>query len=373
MIPLQNRLLFIDNIRWVLIVDVICHHAAVTYSHVGGWYYLDPAKPGLATTLFLASFETFNQAFFMGFLFLIAGYFVPRAFDTKGFSRFVRDRAFRLGVPSLFFMLVIDPLTVYWLLSEGNLLTGYPRFLTSGGVLYATGPMWFAVALLIFCTVYAVIRLIDRSPAAKPPLPGHKAVAGLFLLMGACSFLVRIVQPIGTAVFNMQLCYFSQYILLFAVGIFAYHGNWLQKIPYAFGIFWLRLAVGLGIPAWLLIIGMSGALGGNSKSILGGLTWQSAALSFWESFFCLGLCLGLTVIFREKFNNQGPFAKWMSGNSFSAYLFHTPLLIGVTLGLKNIQAPPLLKFAIAAALAVPVTFIVSGFLRPRIPVLRRAL
>ena len=32
---------FVDNIRWALIVLVICHHAAVTYSHVGGWYYLD--------------------------------------------------------------------------------------------------------------------------------------------------------------------------------------------------------------------------------------------------------------------------------------------------------------------------------------------
>lgn len=92
-----------------MIVLVISHHAAVTYSHVGGWYYMDPGKPSLVTGLLLATFETFNQAYFMGFLFLIAGYFVPRAYDSKGPRRFLRDRVLRLGVPSLLFMLVIHP------------------------------------------------------------------------------------------------------------------------------------------------------------------------------------------------------------------------------------------------------------------------
>ena len=31
--------------------------------------------------------------------------------------------------------------------------------------------------------------------------------------------MVRIVQPMGTNILNMQLCYFSQYILLFGVGL----------------------------------------------------------------------------------------------------------------------------------------------------------
>ncbi|HEX4773016.1 MAG TPA: hypothetical protein VH351_19440 [Bryobacteraceae bacterium] len=49
---------------------------------------MDPAKPSLVTGLLLATFETFNQAYFMGFLFLIAGYFVPRAYDSKRGGRF---------------------------------------------------------------------------------------------------------------------------------------------------------------------------------------------------------------------------------------------------------------------------------------------
>jgi peptidoglycan/LPS O-acetylase OafA/YrhL len=378
----ETRLLFIDNIRWMLIVLVICHHAAVTYSHLGGWYYLDGAKPGLVPTFLFATFLTFNQAYFMGFLFLIAGYFVPRAFDTKGAGRFLRDRAARLGLPSLFFMLVIHPFTVYWLLRAfddpgiPSLREAYGRFLLSGKVLSSTGPMWFAVALLIFCVVYAAWRMLrPANPSGKQriALPGHGSVIGLIIVMGTSTFLVRITQPIGVNILNMQLCFFAQYILLFVVGIFAYRGNWLQRISRRFGMIWLTLALTAGVAGWFVLILTSGALQGNSKSLLGGLQWQSAAFSFWESFFCLGICLGLTVLFRERFNFQGKFSQWMSRNSFAAYLFHTPLLVAVTLALKRLTAPLGVKFLLASFLAVPITFIVSAFLRPKIPVLRAVL
>ncbi len=380
-----TRLLFVDNIRWVLIVLVICHHAAVTYSHVGSWYYLDGPKPPLVTGFLLGTFETFNQAYFMGFLFLIAGYFVPGAYDAKGAGRFLRDRAIRLGIPSAFFMLVIDPVIVYWLLrnfyepSRPSLTSVYGRFLSSGGFLGASGPMWFAVALLIFCTVYAGVRIFspgtpsDRDQAKWTSLPGHIAVIALILVMGTCTFLVRIFQPIGANVLNMQLCFFSQYILLFIVGILAYRGNWLLRISHSFGRFWMRLALTVGNAALFVVAAASGASKGDSSNLVGGFHWQSAAFSFWEAFFCLGICLGLTVLFRDRFNSQGPFSRWMSRNSFSAYLFHTPLLIAVTLGLRNISAPPMAKFVIASLLAVPITFLLSAFLRDRIPGLRRLL
>jgi glucan biosynthesis protein C len=380
-----SRLLFVDNIRWVLIVLVICHHAAVTYSHVGGWYYLDGPKPPLLTGSLLALFETFNQAYFMGILFLIAGYFVPAAFDSKGFSRFLRDRAVRLGIPTLFFMLVIHPFTVYWLLRNFDnhsippLTRAYSPFLSSGKVFSASGPMWFAAALLIFCIVYGLVRglvrLIPQRPAVHetPSLPGHKAIIGLILLMGGCSFLVRITQPVGVSILNMQPCYFSQYILLFVVGVLAYRGNWLLQIPHSLGIFWLKLALSVGVATLPIIIETSGALRGDTQRLLGGFHWQSAAFCFWEAFFCLGMCLGLIVVFRERFNSHSRFSRWMARNSFSAYLFHTPLLVAVTLFLRQLPAPAAVEFFAACLIAVPVTFAVSGFLRSQIPGLRRLL
>src|SRR5260221_11004239 len=51
----------------------------------------------------------------MAVLFFIAGYFSAAAYDRKTFSQFVRDRVFRLGLPTLLYMLVIGPLTQYYL------------------------------------------------------------------------------------------------------------------------------------------------------------------------------------------------------------------------------------------------------------------
>jgi glucans biosynthesis protein C len=111
-----HRLAFIDNIRWVLILIVICYHAAVTYSHVGGWYYLDGPEPPLSVKLPFIALETYDQAYFMGFLFLPCRVFCAARLRRKGLGRFLRDRAIRLGIPSLLFMLIIHPVTVNWLL-----------------------------------------------------------------------------------------------------------------------------------------------------------------------------------------------------------------------------------------------------------------
>src|ERR1051325_6128284 len=114
----QPRLEFIDNLRWVMIVLVVSMYAAVTYSHVGSWYFMEDPKPGPGMTGLFATYQAFLQAFFMGLLFFIAGYSVPDAFDRKVFKKFVRDRFVRLGIPSLVFMLLVQPITVYWLLRD---------------------------------------------------------------------------------------------------------------------------------------------------------------------------------------------------------------------------------------------------------------
>lgn len=164
------RLQFIDNIRWAMIVLVIFHHSAVTYSHVGSWFYNEVPTPGLLPRVLMATFLAFNQAYFMGLLFLIAGYFAAPSLDRKGSAAFIRDRLVRLGIPSLLFMLVIYPLIVYWMLrdfyepSRPAVWEVYPSFIASGKVLSASGPMWFALALLIFCITYGLFR---ASPAAR--------------------------------------------------------------------------------------------------------------------------------------------------------------------------------------------------------------
>jgi glucans biosynthesis protein C len=128
------------------------------------------------------------------------------------------------------------------------------------------------------------------------------------------------------------------------------------------------------VPMWGAVILSSGVLHGEPPAkILGGMHWQSALNCLWESFFCMGLSLGVLVLFRDKWNVQGNFSRLMTRNAFAAYLFHPFLLIAVTLALRPFAAPPLIKFAVAGLLAAAITFLACEFIFRRIPLLKRIL
>ncbi len=102
-----SRLLFVDNIRWSMIILVLSMHACDTYSPFGNWYYVD-RQQGLGTALFFGVYQSFLQAFFMAALFFIAGYFSAAAYDRKGFASFVRAAALALALSvPLFAALVV--------------------------------------------------------------------------------------------------------------------------------------------------------------------------------------------------------------------------------------------------------------------------
>lgn len=379
-------MLYIDNIRWLMIVFVVMIHAAVTYSGLGSWYYKEPSNLDIASFAIFGIYQSFTQAYSMGLLFFLAGYFVPGAFDKKGFGKFVIDRIVRLGIPTLIYMLFINTLIDYYILAFkwGTLQPGqaFRDYILSFDFLSGSGPMWFALALLIFTVAYAFIRLLMHSPdnpnekkngVVDGKLPGHMDVIGLGLLISICAFSIRLVQPIGTSVMNMQLCYFSQYVILFIVGIIAYRNNWLSRIPYSFGIAWFKICLIGGSIFWMAIIILGGGLSGDFTRYSGGLYWQSAAYALWESFFCVGICLGIIVIFRERFNKQGKFARFMSENYFSVYLFHAPILILTALAFRDYPWHPLAKFLIVSAIAVPICFLASHLVLRRVPLLKKVL
>ena len=82
--PAAARLVFIDNIRWVMIFFVFSMHVAVTYSGNGGWYYKEHGQVSKPELFIFVTYQAFLQSFFMGLLVFVAGYFVPGAYDKKG-------------------------------------------------------------------------------------------------------------------------------------------------------------------------------------------------------------------------------------------------------------------------------------------------
>jgi glucan biosynthesis protein C len=99
----QSRLIFVDHLRAALIILVVLHHLDVIYAANIGFYYIEPAYADVLALIVLVIFQLINQAYFMGFFFLISGYFTPSSLERKGLRVFLEDRLIRLGIPLLVF------------------------------------------------------------------------------------------------------------------------------------------------------------------------------------------------------------------------------------------------------------------------------
>lgn len=377
-----TRLLFIDNIRWTMIILVVSMHAADTYSPLGNWYFVDRKPLATGSLLFFAAWQTYLQSFFMGLFFFIAGFFVPRSFDRKGPAQFLRDRAFRLGLPVLFYMFLLGPITEYFVAQSWtstrptSFANEWLKHIRDGQFLQENGPLWFCLALLIFSVGYAIWRSSNTvrsqlASARQGMVPGTVALIGFGLIMAVLTFLVRAAHP-GSP-FNLPLRDFAQYILLFSVGILAFRRNWLPELSYASGMRWLTVALSFGFAAWLTLLLAGGALRGKASTFSGGWHWQSAAFASWESLTCVALCYGLLVLFRDKCNKQGPLARFLSQNAFSVYVFHPPILIVAARLLHGLMWQPVLNFLVLTSIAVGASFVLSAAVFRRVPLLRRIL
>src|ERR1700734_3007689 len=108
---MPRRDFYIDNLRSAMTALVILHHTAITYGAIGGWFWGEVQPSRSPSSILLILFCSTNQAYFMGFFFLLAGYFSPASLERKGYARFIADRFLRLGLPLLAFGLLLGPLT----------------------------------------------------------------------------------------------------------------------------------------------------------------------------------------------------------------------------------------------------------------------
>jgi len=157
-----------------MIALVVSMHAAVTYSHLGSWLFYGRPKTGNRSDGGFRLLSGLPSSVFHGLLFLIAGYFVPGAFDRKGFPLL---SATAQCASDAFALLHVGHSADngYWLFarfadhSRPALSQAYLPYLSSGRFLGGSGPMWFALALLCSARIYGLARLVsDRALRMSP-------------------------------------------------------------------------------------------------------------------------------------------------------------------------------------------------------------
>jgi peptidoglycan/LPS O-acetylase OafA/YrhL len=356
---------------------VVVFHAAITYGASGGWFYYEIKPSATISSLLMTMFCGTNQAYFMGFFFLLAGYFTPGSLERKGYARFIGDRFLRLGLPLLTFGLLLGPLTV----AEVHFTQGRGFWAAFAGLWqdrdFINGPMWFTQALLIFSLGYCAWRALFGAPAAATertpkPVPSY----GWWLLgavaVGAVALAIRQVVPAGKNIIGLQLGYFSSYVFLFAVGIAAWRSDWLRQLQWKNAKPWIwTLAV-----AWPLMplgIVVAHAMYGVGKAnFSGGHTWPAILYAFWEPFVAWGLIAIWLLVFRARMNQPSAWWAWLNRRAYAVYIIHPVVLVGVALLLRGWVAPALVKWGVVGTLAVIACWLVADPL-VRLPGVRRVV
>jgi glucan biosynthesis protein C len=381
----RTRLLYIDNVRTALITLVVLGHVAITYSTEGDWYYHEAGEESAVAPILIMPLLAIGAAFLLGLFFMIAGFFTPRAYDRKGAGPFIVDRFKRLGLPLLFYEVIIRPPINYAVdVHEGyrgslwQWLTRFVQNLRS----FADGPVWFLEVLLIFSILYALGRLATKSASARAErdapgdstMPGNGAIALFALAVGVVTFVVRIWAHVNDYLepWHLEPAHLTQYIAMFAVGIVAYRRDWLVRFSDAQARTWRWIVLVFVLLLPLLVVAAGALTGELDERGSGGLNWLSLGYSVWEGFMCVAMSITVLAWFRKRFDHQGRLAKAMSETCFAVYVLHPIVIVPLALALSGIRLNLGLKFVLVAPVAVALCYLIAYYLR-KLPLLKSVL
>lgn len=340
-----ERLIYIDLIKVFLTCMVVIHHAGQAYGNTGGvWIISEKHQIDFLPTLFFL-----NAAYMMGFYFFISGYFIYFSLKQKSKIKLIRERLIKLGLPLLFFMLIIfTPL--HFILSDGK--TNYVRFafdLYFNQPPLSLGHLWFVASLLVYFFIYLLLNKLEIKGNDKGPFKDWYPLIYMAFLI-PINIFIRKYYPIDKWVtwgIPIEIAHLPQYFSLFLLGITFNKYKWLENIKTYTGLIYFGFAIILFVTK------------NYAYSVLPKL-WVE---SFIESFLCVGICLGLLVVFKKYFNKMNTFTKIVSDNSYGIYLFHLLIVIGLQLFFRDYNINTNVKFVLVSILGIVISCTVSHFLR----------
>ena len=363
----------LDALRASVTLLVLFHHAAITYGASGDWYYTEVRTGHDLPNLLLSLFTGFNQAFFMGLFFLLAGYFTPGAVERHGPAAYMRERALRLGLPLIVYFLLLSPGTMALAATARgrNFFNALVYNWTHGRM--EPGPLWFCEALLIFAGLYLAVRILAPGLArfASLPFPFNAALALTALGTGAAAFLLRLVWPTGTTLLHLQLGYFASYVVLFAAGCLAAPWPGLDEAPAKQRRLWIAIAcITFPLMPIAFVLGEHFAWLAGSQS--GGWNVQAAVYAFWEPFLAWGVIMGLLHLFTRRLEAPGRVWRSLSRRAYAIYIIHPPVLVALALAWRSVAAPSALKFLVTATATCLACYLLAGLML-KAPAARRVL
>jgi fucose 4-O-acetylase-like acetyltransferase len=379
---MKEREYWIDYLRSLIILTVVIHHAALsytTYAHFDKEAYILSTHPMVDVHRWIGfdGIVYFNDIFFMSLMFLISGLFVISSLKRKGARLFINERFRRLFVPFIFGVTLIALLAYYpsyiYSHDDRNIFKYITDFFSIE--YWPPGPAWFLWVLFIFNLLFVWIypsinSFLERtgeyllSLINKPFL----LVVGWFLLTWMLYVPMRLLfgsegwASLGP--FDFQTSRFFLYLGYFILGTI------VGTIPFEKGLLsdqspfmknW-RLFIVLSLATFCLLLLIDTPLKRLVQA--GSISGFSSSLVYCSVFVasCIFSCAAYLTTAKALIRRRMIFWDIITTNSFTIYLIHYVFIIWGQYLLLNLALPAIIKFFIVALCAICFSLLISHYL-----------
>jgi Acyltransferase family len=389
----------LDRARTFITLLVLANHSVVAYTAFGRFYpnhYLWSTAPIVDNQRWggFNILTLFNDAFFMSLMFLLSGLFVWPSLKRKGVGNFLRDRAFRLGLPYLALIFVLMPIAYYASFKLSSAKLGFFDFWLGNfrqGIWF-DGPGWFiwfllfldllAIPLLYFAPglIDAINRLSQKSfqrPALFASVLAVAAIIGYVPML----FEVGAVRWFNWGPLQVQL----SRVVLYGVFFFAGMGIGAANIDQG-----LLARSGALAHRWLVWV-IAAAVSFGALTLL--VNFRRMKLSnlagappfWWQSSYgvvyavaCVMICLALLALFLRFGQSENSIFDPLRDDAYGIYAVHYIAVLWLQYALLNVSFAPvmqlsaIIKAIIVFILTLASSWAVTALLR-KIPGAKRVL
>jgi peptidoglycan/LPS O-acetylase OafA/YrhL len=381
----RGRIAALDRARTFITLLVLLHHSVVNYTYFGSgdkmrWLGFDLVV-------------LFNDSFFMACMFFISGLFVRDSLVRRRPSSFLRNRAWRLGVPYLISIFVLMPIAYYPTFlryhlpgtTDFNFLHFWWHTLTIGP--WPSGPAWFLWVLLAFDAIAAAIWLV--APQAIEALGqivsrlrgrAMAAFAGFLIFSVAVYLPMRLIfgdaswlepggypLPIQTSRILLYAGYFFAGVGVGAVnlttGLLAQDGEVARRWPV-----WLAFAlVFYGAILGLVYIHHNWVADFNAPP----LSWRTGyGVAF--ALFSAAMVFVVSAVFLHFADADWTLFDALRPSAYGVYLLHYIFIIWLQYAVYDYSWSPFVKFAVVFAGTLSISWGLTVMLR-KIPLVARMI
>ena len=355
----NRRYLFIDNIRWVVVVLVLIYHVFYNYNTLGVFGAIGGFKPNQWQDIVC----TLLNPWFMTLLFVVAGASSRYAIQRHSATEFRIERRRKLLIPSTLGIVVFG-----WILGMINMANAnfeLPEG-TPNWVIYlislpnGTAHLWFIQDLFLFSLLLLLVRKlldVERVDRWITTLPKHKialvmvAVLGIFYLTS----LTQIDNP-SPAMGLLNLYRPFYYFATFLVGYYIFSSEVAHNYLASKAKLLVALALMSAVAFAIRYYGEDYTLPAVVQSPLCNL-------------FCWASVIAMFGGFKRWADRTSAFATYMARSSFGVYIVHMTICSATCIILKQTALPMWSIYAITLTTTLLGSFLLWEILR-RIPFIR---